>query len=296
EKEKGVYTAEVQILKSPSNFQIYRNRDFLQGFHPSTDTEDDITGPSAYNQGLHWKLSGQVGDIFKVTFRRSVRRDEDKRSISWEKTGSREVDFEELAKSHQYFLVGSWNAFEHAREMKKVDQDGKVVFQQEVTVGQSGTEAFQILLNRNWLAAVHPDKNEAIQSDGHRLLGPDDEGAEKYWAIGADPSDDLSAGSHAMIYLELSKGLPHRVWWQKFDSPNIHHEYLKAGSQRVFERHLRLMGLIPWSKGKPARLANPPEWYGSGRDREDLEYKNLFVITQDMANPNYKKETEALEE
>lgn len=34
-------------------------------------------------------------------------------------------------------------------------------------------------------------------------------------------------------------------------------------------RHLKLMGLEPWkSKDRPARLVNPPEWYGSGRDRE----------------------------
>eukprot|EP00913_Durusdinium_trenchii_P019784 g18597.t1 len=34
EVETGVYAAEVQILKSPSNFQIYRDRDFDQGFYP----------------------------------------------------------------------------------------------------------------------------------------------------------------------------------------------------------------------------------------------------------------------
>ena len=67
-----------------------------------------------------------------------------------------------------------------------------------------------------------------------------------------------------MVYLELSGGLPSRVWWEKFNSPDAaapercrvtddvpraqeqsflakakskaHQEYLAAGSQRVFER------------------------------------------------------------
>eukprot|EP00435_Cladocopium_sp_Y103_P025488 s2766_g6.t1 len=286
EGTKGVYSIEVQILKSPSNFQIYRDRDFDQGFYP--DDAGEILGPDGCGHGLHWKLQGEVGDVFQITFERKVHRGEDKKSISWQNVGSKPVDFEERAKGHQYYIAGSWNDFKDCKAMKKeVDENGVVSFHQEgIIIGKSGTEAMQILLNRNWLAAVHPDRDQATQNDGHDIQGPDDGGAGKYWAIGADPQDDLAPGDHVNVHMEMSGGLPKRLWWEKYDSPNIHYEYLKAGSQRVFDRHMRLMGLIPWkSKDQPARLVEPPEWYGNGRDREDLKYKNLFVITEDMLGP-----------
>lgn len=292
EVETGVYAAEVQILKSPSNFQIYRDRDFDQGFYP--DEDDNILGPDDRGQGYYWKLNGEVGDVFRITFHRRVRRGEDKRSISWEHLRSEEVNFEERAKDHNYFIVGSWNGFKDCQAMKKeTDENGLATsYWQEITLGDSGTETIQILLERNWLAAVHPERNLATQNDGHEILGPDNEGSGKYWAIG--PGDHLSPGDHVIVHMDMKGGLPHSVWWERYDSPNIHFEYLKKGSERVFKRHMRLMGLIPWqSKDKPARLANPPEWYGSGRDREDLEYKNLFVITEDMLNPK-KADAKAL--
>eukprot|EP00434_Breviolum_minutum_P028906 symbB.v1.2.025567.t2/scaffold2413.1/size174923/8 len=296
EVKKGVYSIKVQILKSPSNFQIYRDRDFDQGFYP--DEAGEILGPDDCGQGFHWKLEGQAGDIFEITFERMVRRKEDKKSIRWEQVASEPIDFEERAKNHNYYIVGSWNDFKDCKVMKKeVDENNVVSYKQEIIIGKSGTEAVQILLHRNWLAGVHPDRDQATQNDGHEIVGPDDGGAGKYWAIGADPEDDLTAGDHVIVHLEMKGGLPQRLWWEKYDSPNIHFEYLKAGSQRVFERpgekcealdrftksHMRLMGLIPWqSKDQPARLANPPEWYGNGRDREDLKYTNLFVLTEDM--------------
>lgn len=285
EVTKGVYSLEVQILKSPSNFQIYRDRDFDQGFYP--DDAGEILGPDGCGHGLHWKLQGEVGDVFQITFERQVHRKEDKKSISWQHVGSKPVDFEERAKDHNYYIAGSWNDFKDCKAMKKeVDENGMVSFHQEIIIGKSGTEAMQILLDRNWLAAVHPDRDQATQNDGHDIQGPDDGGAGKYWAIGADPQDDLAPGDHVNVHMEMSGGLPKRLWWEKYDSPNIHFEYLKAGSQRVFERHMRLMGLIPWkSKDQPARLVEPPEWYGNGRDREDLKYKNLFVITEAMLGP-----------
>jgi len=282
EVKKGAYSIKVQILKSPSNFQIYRDRDFDQGFYP--DEAGEILGPDDCGQGFHWKLEGEAGDIFEITFERMVRRKEDKKSIRWEHVANEPIDFEERAKDHNYYIAGSWNDFKDCKVMKKeVDENNVVSYKQEIIIGKSGTEAVQILLNRNWLAAVHPDRDHATQNDGHKIVGPDDGGAGKYWAIGADPEDDLTAGDHVIVHLEMKGGLPKRLWWEKYDSPNIHFEYLKAGSQRVFERHMRLMGLIPWqSKDQPARLANPPEWYGNGRDREDLKYTNLFVLTEEM--------------
>ncbi|CAL1171145.1 unnamed protein product [Cladocopium goreaui] len=162
EVTKGVYSLEVQILKSPSNFQIYRDRDFDQGFYP--DDAGEILGPDGCGHGLHWKLQGEVGDVFQITFERQVHRKEDKKSISWQHVGSKPVDFEERAKDHNYYIAGSWNDFKDCKAMKKeVDENGMVSFHQEIIIGKSGTEAMQILLDRNWLAAVHPDRDQATQ-------------------------------------------------------------------------------------------------------------------------------------
>jgi len=297
--ERGVYTAEVQILKTASKFQIYRDRDFEQGFYPSPEAshagaDDGILGPDELGQGQNWIIRGKVGDVFKVTFTRHVRRGQDSRKISWEHVRSEEVDFEDRAHAHKYYLVGSWNEFQEAKEMVE-DEDqapekGRRVLKQEFLVGKHGTEKFQILLNLNWLAAVHPGVDEMKEANS-LAQGPDDEGSGKYWAVGI--SEKLCPGDHVMVYLELDSGFPSRVRWETFDSPDAHQQYLAAGSQRVFERHMRLMGLVPWrSDDKPARLVNPPEWYGGGRDREDLVMKNVFVLTQEMLDPNYGKEEE----
>jgi len=297
EEEKGVFAAEVRILKESSNFQIYRDRDFEQGFYPAPEataggSDQEIQGPDELGQGSNWVVKGKVGDVFKITFRRQVRRGQDKRSISWERLRNETVDFQEMSRSHKYYLVGSWNQFRECKEMLEHEvNEQKRVLKQEFTVGKTGTEKFQILLNCNFLATVHPDVDEASQT-GYKLRGPDDAGSGKYWATGT--SEQLFQGDHVMVYLELSGGLPHNVWWERFNSPDAHQEYLAAGAQRVWERHNRLMGLIPWqSDEKPARLVNPPEWYGGGREREDLVMKNVFVLTQEMLDPNYgKKEVE----
>eukprot|EP00438_Fugacium_kawagutii_P014825 Skav234799 [mRNA] locus=scaffold69:222979:236029:+ [translate_table: standard] len=81
EVTSGVYCAEVQILKSPSNFQIYRDCDFDQGFYPGE--ADEILGPDGCGHGLYWQLEGEVGDIFQITFERMVRRGEDRRTSFW---------------------------------------------------------------------------------------------------------------------------------------------------------------------------------------------------------------------
>ncbi|OLP84053.1 hypothetical protein AK812_SmicGene35110 [Symbiodinium microadriaticum] len=310
---------EVRILKETSNFQIYR--DFEQGFYPAPEatgggSDQEIQGPDELGQGLNWVVKGkaqsQVGDVFKITFLRQVRRSQvGPKSSGRDRSVMGLIRWERLRNETVDFQVGSWNQFRECKDEDGHEDDDsgdgddvvaveemledqvngqKRVLKQEFTVGKTGTEKFQILLNCNFLvrsaqremtqATVHPDVDEASQA-GYKLCGPDD------------------AGDHVMVYLELSGGLPHNVWWERFNSPDVaasagmvaHQEYLAAGAQRVWERHNRLMGLIPWqSDEKPARLVNPPEWYGGGREREDLVMKNVFVLTQEMLDPNYGKQ------
>lgn len=287
-KQKGLYTAEVQLLRTKSNFQIYRDADFDQGFYPADDeaatgcTESDkVAGPNGLGHGRNFTIEGNVGDIYEVEFTRSVRKEQDKRAMSYKFIRHETVDFEERAKTHKYHIVGSWSDFRETRELK-LDKDTGTWWQ-EVTIGKSGTETFQILLHSNWLAAVHPNNNDATMSDDHELEGPDDGGSGKYWAIGIDPNDEVCPGDHVLVFMEMDKGLPSRVHWKRFNSASVHQEYLAAGAHRTFQRHCRLLGLIPWeSNKKPARLVNPPEWYNGGRHKQAYLYTEAIVITPDM--------------
>jgi len=281
---KGVYAAEVHLLKEKSNFQIFRDRDWDQGFYPGTEAGADaeILGPDGLGQGKNWQMAGKVGDVFRVEFQRRVRREEDRRAIRWEWIRFEEVDFEALDKSNSYGIVGSWNQFQNVKVMHRDDTG---LLWQEIIVGKTGEETFQILLNDNWLAALHPNVNHATMGADHALEGPDDAGSGKYWLIGAGQGQDIGPGDHAKIYLQLDGGKPCRVWWEKYDSPDVHQEYLAAGAQRVFERHMRLMGLVAYESEKPGRLLNPPEWYSKSA-KQALSRTEKIVLNAEMLTPS----------
>jgi len=101
-----------------------------------------------------------------------------------------------------------------------------------------------------------------MYDDGHTLEGPDDGGAGLYWTIGMHPRDTVSTRSHALIHLDMEGGLPKRVWWEKIESQDSHHEYLAWGCQRIFERHCRLMGFTPYehTTGAKAKVNSKPEF------------------------------------
>lgn len=260
--EQDVHTATLRLLKKKTNFQIFRNEDWDQGFYPQSiegDMYADISGPDEFGYLKRWTIHGEVGDVFRIEFRRTIVGAEDQKAIRWELERNEPVDFEELAKSHKYFLAGSWTDFKKTIEMKK-DKNGN--FFSEIIMGSAGTETFQILMNNNWLAAVHPSFNDATMfDDGHFLEGPDDGGAGMYWTMGMHPRDIVGVRDHAIIHLDIKDGVPHRVWWEKYDSPDIHHEYLAWGCQRIFERHCRLMGFTPYEYTAKAKLNNKPDFY-----------------------------------
>jgi len=242
--EPGLYTAEIQLLKERSNFQILRNGDWEQGFYPAATSSEpgaEILGPDECGQGKNWQIHGRLGDFFRVQFRRKIVNGQDVRAISWEYTRHEEVDFEELAKSHRYYLAGSWTDFKKLQELEYNEADGD--YQAQIKFGRTEQESFQILLNRNWLAAVHPSFNDAtMHDDGHRLEGPDDDGAGRNWTIGLDPRDGVAPGCLVVIHLSVQGGLPRRVWWQARETPDPHRQYLMEGCMRAFERHKQLMG------------------------------------------------------
>merc|ERR1712203_1315884 len=78
----------------------------------------------------------------------------------------------------------------------------------------SGRESFQILLNRNWLSAVHPNSPHISYLDeGHKLQGPDEDGAQSHWSIGSHEDDKLRQGDRVRIKMRMAAGLPVSVSW-----------------------------------------------------------------------------------
>lgn len=236
----GHHAAEVKLLDREAKFQVVRDRDWDQMFYPraakeSMEEEDaNIRGPDGYGLGKTWLLEGQIGDVFRVDFQRVVDIDGNDSTrvacallqsaassttsqaaltaslISGAAAGvedARNVD-------HSYYLVGSWSSFTQLQDMDYDEAAG--AFTAEVTVGKSGREEFQILLNKNWLSAVHPNSPQASYLDeDHKLRGPDDVGAHSHWSMGSHQEDSLRPGDRVTITMSMSAGLPLSISWRR---------------------------------------------------------------------------------
>lgn len=220
----GMHVAEVELQTQGGGFHIVRDKDWDQMFYPSiskscTDEDRAIRGPDGYGLGKSWRLDGKVGDVFRITFHRSVEADTgDIRKVQSSLVRSAAKSSASKAArnpNHRYFLVGSWSNFTKLKEMSY--EDAEKAFVAEVMIGESGREAFQILLNGNWLSAVHPNTNMASCFDkDHILQGPDDAGASRHWLIcGQHPAGELHPGDRVRIVMAMSSGLPHSITWRK---------------------------------------------------------------------------------
>merc|ERR1712178_149350 len=121
--EDGFYVAEAHCLKDDCTFQIVRDQDWDQAFYPkyplltstkSGAADTEIAGPDGHGLFLKWQLPNKAGDVYKVKFLRTFADNgiESHRSISWEFIRNETVDFEELAKSHSYYVISSSTDFE----------------------------------------------------------------------------------------------------------------------------------------------------------------------------------------
>jgi len=263
EVKKGNFVAEVQLLKQKTSFQIIRDADFEQGFYPAETTHisnGQILGPDGLGHGSNWEITGKVGDVFKVYF---YRRKE--KSLRWEYMRNEAVDWKEKTKSHAYCIAGSWNDFKNCQEFEKDKTTGN--WTSKIRISSGGHDSFQILLNGNWLATLHPACN-GTTFDGNDLQGPDDAGSGKYWSVGSQ--DGLVAGDEVNVHLDMDGPLPKRVWWERVNSHAGHHEYLRAGAERTMARHQRLMGVRSSGNqtGHISKVANAPEWVNGRRDAQ----------------------------
>jgi len=245
-EKPGVYRAEIQLLHDSGTFQIIRDKDWDQTFYPSVadaGAEATMLGPDPFG-GLDkcWRITGEAGEVFRVEFHRTVSAEgEDSKSVAWEALRKEPLDFEEMAKAHKYHVVGSWDDLAKMAEMDLDEDTG--TFSTEVRIGSSGSESFQILLDGNWLAAVHPSANLAsFRDEHHQVEGPDKNGSSRYWLIGKHQEDGIQAGDHVRIFLVLEGGLPKRVHWERFDA-EVHRQYVETGCQSILDEQCEKLGL-----------------------------------------------------
>jgi polyketide synthase-associated protein len=223
--EDGSYKILAHCLKDENTFQIVRDGDWDQVFYPkypeltsmkSGSSGQEIAGPDGDGIFKKWKLPNKAGDVYEILFTRSIGSNglETTRSISWKFVEHREIDFKEMAKSQEYSIVSSSTDFWCLIPMKYIQDSEKWIGLVRLMTGRK--EEFIILMNQNWLSAVHPTVRQAhFLDDGHKLVGPDDGGDRMFWLIGKNEEDrlHLKMGDLVQVEMQMSGGLPSSIRW-----------------------------------------------------------------------------------
>nr|AQS99225.1 type I polyketide synthase [Gambierdiscus polynesiensis] len=223
-KDGGVHSLEVRLLWDGGEFQIVRDGDWTQAFHPKIPGARDgssVIGPDDYIHGVSWCLDGRAGDIFRIELERTFADGKESRALSWMKLRHEELTREERkeARTTSYYLVGS---MEMGREQKlKMDWDQeRMLYVATFEIGRSGEEWFAFLWNGDWSERVYPSRPDAFPGDGeeptHRVLGPDNENPHLYWKISEASGDEDAAGENYEVQLHVDKsGQPTKVEWTR---------------------------------------------------------------------------------
>jgi len=105
---KGIFSLELCLLESRhAFFQIIRNKDTDQTFYPvavessgqsQSFSDDSLQGPDEYDAGHCWKISGDLGDVVRVEFKRTLEQGRDSKHLSWKLVGHRDPHEERLRK------------------------------------------------------------------------------------------------------------------------------------------------------------------------------------------------------
>jgi len=183
---QGVFCIDVQLNSDGGEFQIVRNRDFSQVFHPAAahvigSDAQTVVGPDDEGYGLHWHFDGHRGDVYHVEFQRTTNLGRESRSVTWnlKSTGTCETGgFRPL-----YFIIGSWNKW---RYMHCMDFDG-TSHHCKVNVGPFGQERFQIVVGGDIERRLYPSIPDATLDGDFHVLGPDNLEENHHWMIRSGP-------------------------------------------------------------------------------------------------------------
>merc|ERR1711879_521426 len=91
----------------------------------------------------------------------------DTREVIWERLRSESPP---LLGPSSYFLVGSWSMWSKADRMDFDSTESAWVA--TVTVGSTGLESFQVIVDGDWHQILHPSVRDASPSIDHYIMGP----------------------------------------------------------------------------------------------------------------------------
>jgi hypothetical protein len=213
----GTFTLEFTIRWSEgAEFQIARNKDWAQVFHPPSERcvdASNIVGPDGDGTGRNWLVEGNPGERIRIKFHRAVSSDSDLRKVSWETIETERLRKEEVTPP-SYSLKGSWDEYAKPRDL---EWDGKS-FKCFVQLGEAAAEEhFYIIKGGHEGEAIFPNCRNASPHMFHTLQGPGPNRHQLMWTIGRQPEDQASSGARYEITLQLAQDTskPKKLVWQK---------------------------------------------------------------------------------
>mmetsp|Transcript_103656 Transcript_103656/g.323083 ORF Transcript_103656/g.323083 Transcript_103656/m.323083 type:complete len:1159 (+) Transcript_103656:83-3559(+) len=226
-KEGSKWSVEALLLRDGGEFQIVRNEDWGQVFGPEVGSASagSCTGPQdvAAARGQVWRLDGDAGDVFRITFERSG----EEKKVSWERLRSETLTKEQqrTAKQPVIGVVGSWSGYllqRHltfeghtmAGRMPWAGGSGASSLSFFVEVGPDGEESFQLLQDGDWDKIVHPFKpvEGADSAECAILVSPNTgEAAGLVWTIGT--ADNANPGQVFKVSVMAAGNRVGRITW-----------------------------------------------------------------------------------
>lgn len=218
----GTHYLEVKMLWDGGDFQIVRDTDWSQAFHPAFPNDVDgstLEGPDDYAHGLNYHLNATAGDVFRIEFSRVFEDGQESKKLSWTLLRHEELTMEERreSRSSSYYLIGTMETGRDQKLKMEFDKE-RFLYTATFEIGKSGEEYFAILWNGDWYHRIYPNLPDAYPGEGcpHRLCGPDDQGLERCWKISEVSGDEDAAGENYEVQLHLDeRGQPSKVEWTR---------------------------------------------------------------------------------
>jgi len=204
---------EVQLSRPGGEFQIVRHRDWDQTLYPLEEGGvehkdeggfDPVGGPDEDAWGRAWYLNGNVGDCFRIDFRRSKDRlGRKKVTWTWLRNEPLPKDLAEDAMRPRFSVFGSWSGGARLRELKWTGDYHHFY----VELGTDAEASFQLARGLDWDMLFHPDIADANPNLPHRVIGPspgDGRSRGLNWKIGKKGIEDAGDVFEVRVYQESS--------------------------------------------------------------------------------------------
>eukprot|EP00913_Durusdinium_trenchii_P035601 g33316.t1 len=319
-------------------FQIWLDRDPQCVLHPGNlEISDSIVlGPDdGVSRSQSWKIVGQPGDRFELRLQVNGKY----KRVSWQKVsltpfppeysslrrlaecGAQEALWSQQEKNEFQIYVdedfdqGFYPAWDLRAEPSKEGTDSGVISGEAIAgpdgLGHgrnfciSGTLGELIRCSAQDKSHARPKRRLHWEHVGFSEVDLEAlAGAQRYYAHSGVPklrtarSEELPQ-EMVEIHLEMTKGTPSKVWWQRSSSERAHQIRYCNGMQRTMKRHLKGFGLLPYDQKTraPPRLIEAPDFY-SERRKQDTDllhglYKELKGVVETMLHQYDEAGTEA---